>query len=105
MPRTSVSVRYSKVDYLQERAVKDDGSSQERHKDVMHDLDAQIGLALLWVLPPALASVVAAIHAERDAAHLEVELARFLSGDGDPPTSVSSIAPPRPGSRCMPPVP
>jgi hypothetical protein len=55
----------------------------------MDNLDAHIGLALLWALPPAMAAAVAAIHAERDAAHFEVEVARFLTDHGDTPTTAS----------------
>jgi hypothetical protein len=55
----------------------------------MEHLDAHMGLALLWALPPAVASAVAAIHAERDAERFEVELARFLSDRDEPATSAS----------------
>ena len=55
----------------------------------MENLDAHIGLALLWALPPAVAAAVAAVHAERDAEHFEGELARFLAEDHGPSTSAS----------------
>ena len=66
----------------------DDGPSPGG-TEVMDNLDAHIGLALLWALPPAMAAAVAAIHAERDAAHFEVEVARFLTDHGDTPTTAS----------------
>jgi hypothetical protein len=55
----------------------------------MENLDAHIGLALFLALPPAMASAVAAIHAERDAAQFEVELARFLAPDDESSTTAS----------------
>ncbi|HYX85112.1 MAG TPA: hypothetical protein VE777_09095 [Gaiellales bacterium] len=60
-----------------------------RHTDVMDHLDAHLGLALLWALPPALASAVAAIHAERDARQFEEAIAAFLDESPDAATSAS----------------
>jgi hypothetical protein len=56
---------------------------------VMEPLDAHHGAGPAVGLPPAVASAVAAIHAERDAERFEVELARFLSDRDEPATSAS----------------
>jgi hypothetical protein len=55
----------------------------------MENLDAHIGLALLLALPPAVASAVAAIRAERDATQFESELARFLVRHDESSTTAS----------------
>ena len=60
-----------------------------RHTDVMDNIDAHLGLALLWALPPALASAVAAVHAERDARRFEEAIVAFLDENPDRATTAS----------------
>jgi hypothetical protein len=73
------------------------------HRDVVDSVVAHIGIAVLWALPPALASLLATIHADRDADRFEQELVRFVADGRQSATSASGFAQPQPGTRCRPP--
>jgi hypothetical protein len=58
------------------------------HTDVTGILDPHIGVALLCVLPPTLASIIASIGADRDAERLERAVAALVRNA--PVTSTSA---------------
>jgi hypothetical protein len=59
------------------------------HTDVTGILDPHIGVALLCVLPPTLASIIGSIGADRDAERLERAVAALVRNTPGTSTSAS----------------